>query len=70
MQHEHCWHDTGVMLLSDPPQVVDKCCHCGQTQHRRQSIFMDGKVHGPYIRRWQPIDEGLTIPVVNPSGKE
>jgi hypothetical protein len=65
MQHDHCWHDTGVMLLSHPPQLVERCCHCGETQNRSQSLFMDGKVHGPHMRGWQSIDEGVTIPVVS-----
>lgn len=24
-----CWHDTGVMLTSMPPQIEMVCCGCG-----------------------------------------
>jgi hypothetical protein len=64
MQCKHCYHDTGVMLLSEPPQIVEKCCHCGEKHHRLQSIFKRGKTHGPHLNRWQPFDEGLTIPLM------
>lgn len=30
---EHCWHDTGVDLLSNPPMQVEICCWCGSEQH-------------------------------------
>ena len=30
--HEHCWHDTGRMLTSSPPQAVEWCCWCGETR--------------------------------------
>ena len=70
MQHEHCWHDTGAMVLTQPPKVVERCCHCGETQAKDQSLFMDGKVHGPYMRGWRAIDEGVTIPVIKLPGNE
>lgn len=29
----HCWHDTGNMLTSNPPQYQLICCHCGETRN-------------------------------------
>lgn len=68
MQHEHCWHETGVMLTSSPPKVVERCCHCGETHQRDQTLFMDGKVHGPFLRGWQSCENPITIPVIDFKG--
>lgn len=65
MQHDHCWHDTGVLLLSDPPKVVERCCHCGETRHKDQTLYMDGKVHGPYLRGWHWPESATKIPVID-----
>lgn len=47
-QHDHCWHDTGKALLTNPPQYEDLCCHCGETRTRQvQQVFPEGE-HGPY----------------------
>ncbi len=46
-QCNHCWHDNGTLLTSNPPQVPQTCCHCGE----RRSItlgYIDNTVHGKY----------------------
>lgn len=47
----HCWHDTGVMLTSDPPQVVDRCCLCGKTRNLRIMRDVPKGTHGPFAPR-------------------
>jgi hypothetical protein len=52
-EHRHCWHDTGRLLTSDPPQVKAICCFCGseqyhtlwcpQTLHNGHAPFAPGK---------------------------
>lgn len=29
----HCWHDTGVALMSYPAQTEQVCCFCGQKRY-------------------------------------
>lgn len=29
----HCWHDTGVALMSYPAKTEQVCCFCGQVRH-------------------------------------
>lgn len=46
----HCWHDTGDMLMCDPPKAVQVCCMCGV----KRSILISRRPgippheHGPY----------------------
>lgn len=47
--HEHCWHTSGGILLSSPPQTLEICCHCGQTRVARTPD--DSANHGPYLTR-------------------
>ncbi len=34
---EHCWHHTGITMMSDPPQGDERCCHCGKVERITQS---------------------------------
>lgn len=46
----HCWHSTGTMLCSMPPQDQQVCCHCGQIKNvviRTPTI--DRTKHGVYL---------------------
>lgn len=45
---DHCWHDTGQMLASNPPMVVDRCCYCGETRSLRLVAHVPKGDHGPY----------------------
>jgi predicted RNA-binding Zn-ribbon protein involved in translation (DUF1610 family) len=49
---EHCWHHTGVVLMSDPPQDEYVCCHCGEKKYiRRETCRVwsdDPSKHGPH----------------------
>lgn len=45
---EHCWHDTGVVLTSHPPIVVERCCYCGTERHLRMAVVVPRGDHGPY----------------------
>ncbi len=67
-QHEHCWHDTGVMLTSNPPQVVDKCCFCGVTRGLHRAVHVPRGNHGPYAPFTEPVG-GIVIIGANPEGK-
>ena len=46
----HCWHQTGVMLLSDPPIVQEICCFCGKKREMRVAPPPVQGHHGPYWR--------------------
>lgn len=43
----HCWHGTGTVLESYPPQHPEVCCHCGEKRIRREVLPVDSS-HGPY----------------------
>lgn len=48
----HCYHDTGYVLTSNPPQYPQRCCHCGQAGPNRvepERVVPPG--HGPF---WGP----------------
>ena len=47
-----CFHATGEILFTDPPQSVFVCCFCGQ-QKRKQLTIRCRAVpgHGPYHPR-------------------
>ena len=47
---DHCWHDTGMVLASLPPQYQKKCCRCGEIQtYRGQTLVAeDNRAHGPF----------------------
>ena len=46
---KHCWHDTGKMLLSHPPQSEEVCCHCGLLRYMRQEFSISSIGHGKYF---------------------
>jgi len=48
---EHCWHDTGRMLTSDPPWMVEVCCKCGKQRSLQLKRYIPEGEHGPYAPR-------------------
>ena len=44
----HCWHDTGVLLASMPPQLEMVCCRCGLKKNVTIERRRPGRGHGPY----------------------
>lgn len=48
----HCWHDTGNMLTSNPPQYQLICCHCGATENLRSlpPFERDNGEHGEFAK--------------------
>ncbi|GGR31360.1 hypothetical protein [Deinococcus ruber] len=46
--HIHCWHGTGVVLESFPPQFPEICCLCGEKRTRRGST-PNPSMHGPFL---------------------
>lgn len=45
----HCWHDTGRSLMSNPPQAVDVCCFCGAVRALPVRIPVENPIgHGPH----------------------
>ncbi len=48
-EHNHCWHSTGIMLTSYPPQHQYQCCFCGEMKTVVEAmLFLEGD-HGPYV---------------------
>lgn len=45
---EHCYHSTGVALLSYPPQYPEVCCYCGDKRIRRMVVANDPNTHGAF----------------------
>lgn len=44
---KHCWHPTGLVAMSNPPQYPHVCCHCGETWTQRvKRVYESG--HGPH----------------------
>lgn len=49
---EHCWHATGVDLLSLPPQHQERCCYCGEHRYTKGKNIMNfGEGHGKFFPR-------------------
>lgn len=46
--HPHCWHVTAFFVQTNPPQVLEVCCWCGDT--RTQAIGFGNSVgeHGSF----------------------
>ena len=44
----HCWHVTAFFVQTNPPQVLEVCCWCGDT--RTQAIGFGNNVgeHGSF----------------------
>jgi len=45
---KHCWHDTGIILTSNPPQIQQICCQCGDKRNVREFQATDKSKHGKY----------------------
>jgi hypothetical protein len=45
---EHCYHYTGIALVSWPVQYQQKCCHCGKVEYERQELPSTPPGHGPH----------------------
>jgi hypothetical protein len=49
---QHCWHETGVTLLSLPPQHQERCCYCGEHRYLKGRNVVDlGDGHGKFFPR-------------------
>ena len=44
----HCWHDSGQVLMSYPPQSVQICCNCGVRKTIRHEVIQSFEGHGKY----------------------
>jgi hypothetical protein len=44
----HCWHSTGMVLTSNPPQYPQVCCWCGAERTLRGLVPQREPGHGPY----------------------
>lgn len=53
---QHCWHETGEMLTSNPPYYVEICCHCGAKRDKTYFGSRSGQ-HGEYAPMANSSDE-------------
>jgi len=46
----HCWHDTGVALMSYPAKTEQVCCFCNTRRHLELMAMVSvfGQ-HGPHV---------------------
>lgn len=46
---EHCWHQTMMARMTNPPKQREQCCHCGDYRYIvvSRAIVTD---HGPFLR--------------------
>jgi len=45
----HCWHETGIMYYSNPPQIEQVCCKCGsKIAYMMYVPKSSSENHGPY----------------------
>lgn len=45
----HCYHGTGVALMSNPPKSEEKCCWCGKKRYLTlHAAIQDEGDHGPH----------------------
>jgi len=44
----HCYHPTGIVRVTDPPQFEEKCCWCGQIRFKMDESRIVPKGHGPH----------------------
>lgn len=73
---DHCWHFTGDMLTSSPPQYRSICCCCGEFKNFRSQIDVkqDATEHGYHIKNlpleskpWHvPTNEMRGAPTITP----
>jgi hypothetical protein len=59
MNHNHCWHETGVVLTSNPPQYPEVCCHCGEQRVIRGAAVTPQEGHGKHA----PTPMVVSLPV-------
>jgi hypothetical protein len=59
MDCNHCWHETGVVLTSHPPQYPEVCCHCGEERVIRGAAMTPQEGHG----RYAPTPMVVSLPV-------
>jgi hypothetical protein len=44
----HCWHETGTVLTTRPPQYEERCCWCGTERVRPEDAERGVRPHGPF----------------------
>lgn len=49
MSCNHCWHETGIALTTNPPQYPEVCCHCGEQRVVYGYAPMNQEGHGKYL---------------------
>ena len=49
MNHNHCWHETGFVLTTNPPQYPEVCCHCGEQRIIRGMAVTPDIGHGKHM---------------------
>lgn len=50
---KHCFHSTGMSLLTCPPQHPEICCFCSKHRTVRESLKVP-KGHGPHVpQEWR-----------------
>jgi hypothetical protein len=56
MNHNHCWHDTGITKKTDGKMLqTEACCWCGIPRDMKLRIVpLRSCGHGPYV----PVKEG------------
>lgn len=57
--HECCWHRTGLVLDSYPPQIEEFCCWCGTLRYRTERTPPPPGEHGPFKRAWSSLRPGI-----------
>ena len=45
---KHCFHGTGLVLTSEPPQYPEVCCYCGKGRTVRGRLY-SSPGHGRFI---------------------
>lgn len=68
----HCWHNTGVVLTSYPPQTEEVCCECGERRYVRAALVTELKTHGPFypnLYRTNPTPLDIETPLVKGAGE-
>jgi len=45
--HNHCWHDAGMMYAVYPAKYVQECCWCGEKRVITVDMYYSS-THGPY----------------------
>lgn len=58
-QCNHCWHGTGQMLTSNPPQIPEVCCYCGERRTRTEQRYYTVTGHGKFVpSNWNVVNIG------------